>query len=111
MFIALLAFSFLIYNCFLIRLHDLHLKSSKGVNYNNPFGAILGPVVETVASKLRRPDDGSRDLHADYLDSVWSEFFDAVVAGKDLKPSSSPPKRMLSYKSSAAVSAARIRLA
>ena len=54
------------------------------MNYNNPFGAILGPVVETVASKLRRPGDGSRDLHADYLDSVWSEFFDAVVAGKDL---------------------------
>ena len=60
------------------------LQSPKGVNYNNPFGAILGPVVETVASKLRRPADGSRDLHADYLDSVWSAFFNAVVAGKDL---------------------------
>ena len=60
------------------------LQSPKGVNYNNPFGAILGPVVDTVASKLRRPGDGSRDLHADYLDSIWSEFFDAIVGGKDL---------------------------
>jgi hypothetical protein len=55
-----------------------------GVNYNNPFGIVLGPVVDTIAGKLRRPDDGSRDLHPKFLDCVWSEFFNAVVAGKDL---------------------------